>query len=622
MSIKFVFTDRSGRCRGVFLGNRLLFEESIRRNIPKEITDKEEKVTFEDLLSSGMDFTTIVRSAFVSKPIEVIVLKEMVYRPLPMNPEYVFTPFQIEVLQWMKMRESTSVMGVKGGVLALVMGAGKTITSMGHTLLSPKGKFPTLIVCSKSVMNTWREEPTKFFGDRVKILYFHQMYIKNQFKTITRKEIELYDIVVTTFEVCANVCRKRGFHERICELGDSGLLKDKVVEITTSLEHQADIPSSRGPDVLYGTPWERVIVDESAKFANHKRYRYKSIMALHGKYKWCLSGKPIPNYDTDLWAQLRFCGYTGTPRAKDWSVETFRKHGLEKVVMVADHARAGIVLPPKQVHDIRVRFGEDEQKCYDYILGLAKEMYDQVISKLCSFSCMLTIILRLRQTCIAPYIMTNRAKRHCTEESDTLKLLKGLDNADLGKWVHTLDSEAGMYSAKVEETVRIIKDEIPDNEQALIFSNFKSALDVVARRIDKDLPSCKYEFLDGDTPDADRAGILQRFREGKYHILLLTYGVGGEGLNLACANHVIRLEPWWNIARIAQADARVWRTGQKKKVHIWRILAEESIETSRILQICGDKELMAENFLEGKDNELSQGAGLSMEMIGSMLGKF
>jgi len=185
-----------------------------------------------------------------------------------------------------------------------------------------------------------------------------------------------------------------------------------------------------------------------------------------------------------------------------------------------------------------------------------------------------------------------------------------------------LDGDAGMQSAKVKETVRIIRDEIPHGDQCIVFSNFKTALDVVAKALEKEVPNCKFEIMDGETGDIERVNILSQFRQGKFAILLMTYGVGGEGLNLTCANHVIRIEPWWNTARICQADARVWRTGQKKEVHIWRLLVEESIETCKILEICMKKEMMAENFLEGKDHDIKSGAGLSMAMIGEMLGKY
>jgi len=47
--------------------------------------------------------------------------------------------------------------------------------------------------------------------------------------------------------------------------------------------------------------------------------------------------------------------------------------------------------------------------------------------------------------------------------------------------------------------------------------------------------------------------------------MFLSLKVGSEGLNLVMANHVIFLEPWWNPFVHEQAQARVHRTGQKKK---------------------------------------------------------
>ncbi len=31
------------------------------------------------------------------------------------------------------------------------------------------------------------------------------------------------------------------------------------------------------------------------------------------------TGTPIRNYETDIWAQLRFCGYKGVERSHDWN---------------------------------------------------------------------------------------------------------------------------------------------------------------------------------------------------------------------------------------------------------------------------------------------------------------
>ena len=41
---------------------------------------------------------------------------------------------------------------------------------------------------------------------------------------------------------------------------------------------------------------------------------------MKGRSKWCLSGTPIKNYNTDIWSQLRFCGFDTIKTAKDWAL--------------------------------------------------------------------------------------------------------------------------------------------------------------------------------------------------------------------------------------------------------------------------------------------------------------
>lgn len=48
---------------------------------------------------------------------------------------------------------------------------------------------------------------------------------------------------------------------------------------------------------------------------------------------------------------------------------------------------------------------------------------------------------------------------------------------------------------------------------------------------------------------------------------MLSSKAGGCGLNLIGANRLVMFDPDWNPANDDQAMARVWRDGQKKKVH-------------------------------------------------------
>lgn len=53
-------------------------------------------------------------------------------------------------------------------------------------------------------------------------------------------------------------------------------------------------------------PWKVLVVDESIKFKNHKSVRFKALrqMLKTFKYRYILSGNPIPNTYLDIWAQI------------------------------------------------------------------------------------------------------------------------------------------------------------------------------------------------------------------------------------------------------------------------------------------------------------------------------
>merc|ERR1719158_2356853 len=61
-------------------------------------------------------------------------------------------------------------------------------------------------------------------------------------------------------------------------------------------------------------------------------------------------------------------------------------------------------------------------------------------------------------------------------------------------------------------------------------------------------------------------------------VFLLSSKAGGCGLNLIGANRLIMFDPDWNPANDLQAMARVWRSGQKKNVSIYRLISTGTIE--------------------------------------------
>ena len=542
----------------------------------------------------------------------VVHNKQKSERPLPLDPKYKLYSHQIKALAFMKSRNSLVHHGIRGGILQMQMGMGKSLVALSCCLTSPRpscrevfGKkgFPSLIIASKTVMREWEEEGiSKFFGDRIKVFYLHRDYLTSkEYNNTSRRKIIQYDIVITTYDVVVNTAEVRESFLADVEKRNkkNSFGRGKVSSIEPKTRKQADKAAVVGPGIIFGTPWEFVFADESQIFANPRTRTYKAMMAVYGRHKWCLTGTPIRNYATDIWAQLRFCGYTGVDTPREWEISgklQMEVHKLNESIFVMNYASAGIKLPKKKVHEIKIRLKGTEKKCYDYIKGKAVEMYEELLGRKVNYSNILAIFMRLRQCCIAPYLITHQAKRH--KKGPRPRNLANLCRGELSVWMKKKKGTAGMRSAKMTAVLNILR-KIPPQEKVLVFSAFTSALDLLADVCERELPRFKFLQLDGATKGEDRRRIVSKYRESPDIAgLLMTFKVGSEGLNLTESNHVICIEPWWNRAVHRQAEDRAWRLGQNKQVHVYNVLVEDSIE-EKVMEICKQKEEMAQDYLKG-----------------------
>ena len=69
----------------------------------------------------------------------------------------------------------------------------------------------------------------------------------------------------------------------------------------------------------------------------------------------------------------------------------------------------------------------------------------------------------------------------------------------------------------------------------------------------------------------------------------------------AAADYVFHVDPWWNPAVEDQATGRAHRIGQKRPVHVYRLVTAGTIE-EKILALHGSKKRMAGDLLEGLDD--------------------
>lgn len=97
----------------------------------------------------------------------------------------------------------------------------------------------------------------------------------------------------------------------------------------------------------------------------------------------------------------------------------------------------------------------------------------------------------------------------------------------------------------------------------------------------------RYEYcrLDGNTAHEERQKSIDEYNKpgSSKFIFMLTTRAGGLGINLASADIVILYDSDWNPQMDLQAMDRAHRIGQKKQVHVFRFITENTVE-ERIIE--------------------------------------
>ena len=384
---------------------------------------------------------------------------------------------QERAVEWSRMREAKPLKGVKGGIHHAKMGLGKTVTGMEIC----EGKL-NLLAAPKGLLETWREHLTKWHPER-KVIYFHKDVIgASRYNNMTYEEMTSAHMVITPYDVIQGEDRKHKFaeSEAVSVLGE-GLMEGKVVEVKcrrSLVENKA----ARGEDLLYAIKWRRLLLDEGHKICNHTTKVFKAMMAMYGEYRWILTGTLIRNNDKNLWAVLRFIGYTGCPSSRNWDEGVYFREKLNQLVLTMDYDDTNIVLPPRHDHDLEYLFSPKEQAAYDVVKKRVVAAYNGMMLGNTSFMYVLALFTRLRQMCIAPHLITPEAKRSWRPTDSPLdeQARKELDAATDGleSWIHDRDGSAGINSSKLMRLKEIIRS-IPADEKIIIFSSWTSALDLI-----------------------------------------------------------------------------------------------------------------------------------------------
>ncbi|EAS04534.2 SNF2 family amine-terminal protein (macronuclear) [Tetrahymena thermophila SB210] len=136
-------------------------------------------------------------------------------------------------------------------------------------------------------------------------------------------------------------------------------------------------------------------------------------------------------------------------------------------------------------------------------------------------------------------------------------------------------------------------------ERIIIVSYWTQTLDVLQIMIKQ--KNLKFVRLDGSVNAQKRQELIDRFQDptNDIKVFLLCGSAGGTGLNLSAANRMVLMEANWNPSNDLQVMGRIWRDGQTKPVHIYRLVACGTME-EKVLQRQFLKEDLSQNVVDEK----------------------
>jgi superfamily II DNA or RNA helicase len=440
-------------------------------------------------------------------------------------------PYQAHGLAWLQHLRRHDA----GGILADDMGLGKTLQAIAHVVAEKEaGRLdgPALIVGPTSLVGNWRRELARF-APYLKVLVLHGPGRRGLWSKLAHA-----DVVVTTYPV---------------------LVRD-----------EARLAAARFPLAL---------LDEAQAIKNPGSLAHKAALAIVARHRLCLTGTPVENSLSELWALFEFLNPGLLGEAEPFAARYVRPIEREGATGRLEELRALVApyvlrrtkeevapeLPPKTeiVRPVELKGGQRD--LYESLRLAAHAEVRQAIAARGLGASTITILdalMRLRQCCCDPRLLPGEAAQEVAE------------------------------SAKYELLMELIAQQRERGRRMLVFSQFASMLALIGEGLRR--AGIPFVVLTGATTDRQRP--IDAFQGGRADVFLISLKAGGTGLNLTSADTVIHYDPWWNPAAQAQATDRAHRIGQTRPVFVYNLIVAGSVE-ERMLALQQRKRALAEGLL-------------------------
>ena len=523
---------------------------SIRDVLQQELATPEEIDAEEDLqdfMKIQFELNKEMKKMFTS-------LRELKSIPMLQPPSTLhgdLRPYQVQGLSWLMFLRQYGF----GACLADDMGLGKTVQIISYLLSIQSNPAANqsdlsdmvatnaaLIIAPTSVLGNWQKELERFAPSLKVALYYGAQRPKGEEFIAFSKQ---YDVILTTYGM-------------------------SYIDF----------------DDLKSVYWNSVIIDEAQNIKNAGTKQSRSVRKLKGAHHVALTGTPMENRLSELWAIFDFInkGYLGSLKTfSDTFVTGIERDGsTDKVKELQSIIQPFLLRRTKKDREVALNLPDKiEQKEFVPLTSEQASLYEQLIKdtfdkidQLSSFErkgLILQMIGRLKQLCNHPAL-------YLKEE-----------------FVHS----ANIRSGKLDKLLELVHAVMEQQESCLIFTQYIGMGQMIQSLLQEEY-GLKVPFLTGSLGKKQRDDMIERFQNGDFPIFILSLKAGGTGLNLTAANHVIHYDRWWNPAVENQATDRAYRIGQNRFVHVHKLICTGTLE-EKIDKMIDQKQALNDEILTGEN---------------------
>ena len=475
--------------------------------------------------------------------------------PVPTGLQATLRPYQVEGFQWLSFLYEQRL----GGILADDMGLGKTVQALAllaHAIeehraaserTTERGESiepfaPFLVVAPTSVITNWAAEAERFLP-----------------------EAKVVTITETTAGKTPLAERVAGAHLVLTSYTLLRMDEDAYTGYARTLGRTVDefAGEQSAPE-----GWGALLLDEAQFVKNTGTRAWSIARAMPARTKIAMTGTPIENNLMELWALLAIVADGLFPSARAFRDLYARpaESGEDPAHAAATAARLRRRIRPLMLRRTKELVAAELPAKNDTRVNLPlapghRRIYD-------------THLQRERQKVLG--LLEDMDKNRFTIfQSLTLLRRLALDAALIDP-----EAYAGVSSVKRDYLAQQLPDLLEKGHRVLVFSQFTGYLKSISARLAEE--GIGHLYLDGST--RNRAEVIEAFTSGQEPVFLISLKAGGFGLNLTEADHVFIMDPWWNPAAEQQAVDRIHRIGQDKEVHVYRLVAEGTIE-EKVMQL-------------------------------------